>query len=386
MIAQKFMASSPEDAGVDSEKLEAVFARAKRDVDEGVLPSAQVAVARNGKLAGMRTFGRAVQGGTEKPATDETLYCIFSCTKAVVAAATWLLFEEGLLKLDERVAEIVPEFGTNGKEVITVEQLMLHTGGFPYAPFGTADWDSREKLLEAFSRWHLNWEPGTQYEYHATSAHWVLSEIILRRTGEDYRTFIRERITGPMGLDELFVGMPEKYDSRFAEVGYYGEITEPPGGWGEVTPDAILSFNGPMGRRVGIPGGGGVTSAGELAMFYQTLINGGTTYEGRRILKPETVEFATTVRNRLPDRIFNIPANRGLSIIVAGDDGNAFARGFGRVASARAIGHGGAGGQIAWGDPETGISVGYCTNGFTDWMTSGRRITAIGSLAAGVAA
>src|SRR3990172_327412 len=129
MIAGKFRAASAEDAGVDSEKLEAVFARAKRDVDEGVLPSAQVAVARNGKVAGMRTFGAA---------TDESLYCIFSCTKAVVATATWLLFEEGLLKLEERVADIVPEFRTNGKDMITVEQLMLHTGGFPYAPFPPA--------------------------------------------------------------------------------------------------------------------------------------------------------------------------------------------------------------------------------------------------------
>jgi len=385
MIPARFRASRPEDVGVDSEKLEAVFARARRDVDEGVLPSAQVAVARNGKVAGMRAFGRAVQGGVERRATDETLYCIFSCTKAVVAAATWLLLEEGLLRLDERVAQIIPEFGSNGKDVVTVEQVMLHTGGFPYAPFRAEHWDSREKLLEAFARWRLNWEPGTRYEYHATSAHWVLAEIIFRRTGQEHRRFIRERITGPMGLDELFVGMPEEYDSRFAEVGYYGEITEPPGGWGEVTPEAILAFNGPMGRRTGIPGGGGVAGAGELAMFYQTLINGGETHEGKRILKRETVEFATTVRNRLPDRIFNVPANRGLSIIVAGDDGKAFMRGFGRVASPRAIGHGGAGGQIAWGDPETGISVGYCTNGFVDWMTSARRITAIGSLAAACA-
>jgi CubicO group peptidase (beta-lactamase class C family) len=376
MIDARFVASRPEDAGVDSEKLEAVFARARRDVDQGLVPSAQVAVARNGKVAGLRTFGDA---------TDETLYCIFSCTKAVVAAAIWLLLEEGLLKLDERVADIIPEFGTNGKEVVTVEQVLLHTGGFPYAPFRAELWGSRDALLEAFGRWRLNWEPGTRYEYHATSAHWVLAEIIFQRTGQDFREFIRGRITGPMGLDELFVGLPEEYDGRAAEVGFFGEISEPPGGWGEVTPDAILNFNRPVGRRAGVPGGGGVTGAGELSMFYQALINGGETHEGRRVLKRETIEFATTVRNSLPDRIFNIPANRGLSIIIAGDDGNAFARGFGRVASPRAIGHGGAGGQIAWGDPETGISVGYCTNGFNDWMTSARRITAIGSLAAGCA-
>ena len=384
MLETKQIEAKPEAAGVDADALEALFARAKRDVDEGLLPSAQVAVARNGRLAGMRTFGKAVQGGAEKPATNETLYCIFSSTKAVVGAAVWLLFEEGMLKLEERVAEIIPEFGTNGKEVVTVEQVLLHTSGFPQAPFAPENWGSREKLLEAFSRWRLNWEPDSRYEYHPTSAHWVLSEIIYRRTGQDFREFIREQITGPMGLDELFVGLPEEYDSRAADVCWVGEPVPPPGGWGEVTPEAIMRFNGPMGRRSGVPGGGGVASAAELALFYQALINGGQTADGKRVLKPETIEFATKVRTleRHKDPIFGIPANRGLSIVIAGDDGNAFMRSFGRVASARAFGHGGAGGQIAWGDPDTGISVGYCTNGFNDWMTVGRRVTAISSLAA----
>ncbi|HEY8768227.1 MAG TPA: serine hydrolase domain-containing protein [Dehalococcoidia bacterium] len=383
MVNPKLVQTRPEDAGVDTEMLEAVFARARRDVDEGVLPSAQVAVARNGKLAGMRTFGEAVQGGELKPATDDTLYCIFSCTKVVVAAAVWLLFEEGLLRLDERVADIIPEFGTHGKEHVTVEQVMLHTGGFPLAPFPQDDWGDREKLLEAFARWRLNWEPDTDWQYHATSAHWVLSEIIYRRTGIDYKTFIRERITEPMGLGELFIGLPLEHQRRFAEVTWVSDPVEPPGGWGEVTPEAILGFNRPSVIAAGVPGGGGVTNAVELALFYQTLINGGEGANGTRVLKPETIEFATTVRtkDRHRDLVFDNPVNRGLSVVIAGGDGNAYMRGFGRTASARAFGHGGAGGQIGWGDPETGISVGYCTNGFTDFMTMARRITAISSLA-----
>src|SRR5438876_4683226 len=124
MLNPELIASKPEDVGIVSERLEAVFARARRDLDDGVLPSAQVAVARNGKLAGMRTFGEAVQGGELRPATDDTLYCIFSCTKVVVAAAVWLLFEQGLLRLDERVADTIPEFGTHVKEHVTVEQVM----------------------------------------------------------------------------------------------------------------------------------------------------------------------------------------------------------------------------------------------------------------------
>ena len=384
MIDGRFLASRPEDAGIDSERLEAVFARAKRDVEGGVLPSAQVAVARQGKVAGVRTFGSAVQGGEERPATDATLYCIYSCTKAVVGAAVWLLFEEGLLRLDERVADIIPEFGTNGKEVVTVEQVLLHTAGFPYAPYGPDRWHTREALLQAFASWRLTWEPESRFEYHATSAHWVLAEVIERRTGSDYRSFIRERVTGPMGLDELFVGLPEEYDSRVADVRYVAEAVEPPGGWGEVTPQAILRFNEPRVRRVGVPGGGGIASAAELALLYQPLINGGLTLDGTRIMKPETIDFATTVRtderHRTP--VIDVPVNRGLSIVVAGGDGNAHMRGFGRTVSPRAFGHGGAGGQIGWGDPETGISLGYCTDGFVDWMTLGRRITALSSLAA----
>lgn len=391
MIDASLVAGRPEDLGIDSERLEALFARARRDVDDGTLPSAQVAVARHGRLAAMRTFGAAVQGGAERPATDETMYHVFSSTKAVVAAAVWTLFEDGLLRLDERVAEIIPEFGTHGKEAIDIETLMLHAGGFPYAPFAAERWGDREALLGAFADWRLNWPVDSRYEYHATSMHWVLAEIILRRTGADYKTYIRNRITAPMGLDELFVGCPPEQQHRVADVKYMSPPVEPPGGWGEVTPEAILRFNEPATRAAGVPGGGGVATAATMALFYQPLINGGVTASGARIMKAETIEFATQVRARahhidqtlqLFDPRLIVNTNRALAVVVAGDDGFAFARGFGRTCSPRAFGHGGAGGQVAWGDPETGISVGYCTNGFVDAIASARRVTAISSIAA----
>ena len=391
MIAARQIAAKPEDLGIDSEKLEAVFARAKRDVDDGTVPSAQVAVARHGKLAGMRTYGSAVQGGVEKPATDDTLYHVFSCTKAVVAAAVWLLFESDDLRLDEKVASIIPEFATHGKDEISVEQLMLHAGGFPYAPFAHDEWGNREALLRRFSEWRLNWPVDSRYEYHATSAHWVLAEILHRRGGSDYKTFIRERITGPMGLPELYIGCPAEQQHRVADIEYVGEIVAPPQGWGEVTPEAVLRFNQPHVRAAGVPGGGACATAATMALFYQTLINGGETADGGRVVKPETVAFGTRVRSKphhidmtlkFIDPKLEVNTNRALSVVVAGDDGYAYMRGFGRTASGRAFGHGGAGGQIAWGDPDTGISVGYATNGFTGYVAQGRRITAISSLAA----
>ena len=104
-------ATKPEDLGIDSEKLEAVFARAKRDVDDGTLKSAQVAVARHGKLAGGRTYGSVGHSGsqTDVPATNDTLYTIFSSTKAIVGAATWTVCEDGLLKISQMPGDRVQQ-------------------------------------------------------------------------------------------------------------------------------------------------------------------------------------------------------------------------------------------------------------------------------------
>jgi CubicO group peptidase (beta-lactamase class C family) len=220
--------------------------------------------------------------------------------------------------------------------------------------------------------------------------HWVVAEIIERRAGTPWREFITQRLTGPMGLEELYVGCPREQQHRVADVRYMSEPVEPPGGWGEVTPEAIMRFNQPAARAAGVPGGGGVASAATMALFYQPLINAGLTADGTRVMKAETIEFATTVRARphhidrtlqLFDPNLIVNTSRALGVVVAGDDGYAFARGFGRTVSPQAFGHGGAGGQVAWGDPDTGISVGYVTNGFVDAMVSGRRVTAISSIA-----
>ena len=107
----------------------------------------------------MRSLGKVTLGGVEKPATNETLFVIMSATKAIVASCVWLLMQEGKLDPGERVADIVPEFGTNGKEVITVDQLLSYTSGFPNAPYAQKEWLDRGKRLERFAKWRLEYEP-----------------------------------------------------------------------------------------------------------------------------------------------------------------------------------------------------------------------------------
>src|SRR5260370_26637875 len=200
MPQEQFFAKSPREVGLDPAKVEALFQRAEREVKEGLLPSTQIAIARNGKIAAMRTVGNAVQGGVEKPATDKTRYVIFSWTEASIWSAIWLLIGEGKLDVKERVAEIVPEFGTNGKDVMTVEQVMLHIGGFPNAPYPQSEWNDRSKRLERFKQGRLEWPIGSQYMYHPTAGFWVLAGIIDKRTRAHFPLFVRHRIAAPLGL------------------------------------------------------------------------------------------------------------------------------------------------------------------------------------------
>ena len=149
----------------------------------------------------------------------------------------------------------------------------------------------------------------------------------------------------------------------------------------EVTEEALLSFNREEIRAVGVPGGGGYANAHDLALFYQALLHGGL--NGRELWSARTLQSVRTIRSaELRDPLFKQLANRGLGIIVSGDGSRNF-RGFGKTNSPEAFGHNGAGGQIAWVDPATGVSLAYLTSGHDrNNVRQGKRGVAISSIAA----
>jgi CubicO group peptidase (beta-lactamase class C family) len=370
----------PESLGIDAVRLDELRIRVRREIDAGLLPSCQFALARDGRLAAFETVGTA---------GSETRYVIFSATKAFVASAAWLLIADGSLDIERRVADYIPEFATNGKDVVTVEQVMLHTSGFPRAPLGPPDWADRDRRLAAFARWRLNWEPGTAHEYHPTSAHWVLAELIERVAGRDYRDFIDERVTRALGLPRV-LGIPPADQDDIADLSLCGEPASPDeleAIFGvpelpvtEVTDEALMSANRPDFRSVGVPGAGGIATAATVALFYQGLL-----HDPDELWDPDVLADATgRVRNTFPDVLaLGAPANRALGVVVAGDDGHANQRGFGHTQSPRTFGHNGAAGQIAWADPESGLSFCYLTNGRDlNPIREGRRTIGISSRAA----
>jgi CubicO group peptidase (beta-lactamase class C family) len=368
---------------VAEEQLADLVARARREVDGGAIPACQLAVAHDGRLLLHETIG----------APEGSRFHGYSSGKPVVASAVWLLMGEGRLDITRPVAEYLPEFGTNGKDVVTVEQVLLHTSGFPQAPFRAVEWDDREARLRRFTDWRLNWEPGSRFEYHATSAHWVLAELIERQAGQDFRTFITERICRPLGLAALRFGVPPEEQGDIVDVENVGgrptpEELEAITGipdldladfQGEVTEEALVEFNADHLRAVGVPGGGVVSTAGDLALFYQALLhNPGDLWDA------DVLADATgNVRCRFGDNYTGVPANRTIGLVVAGDDEFVAYRGLGHTISARGFGHNGAGGQVAWADPDTGLSFCFFTSGLErNPITSGRRGAALSNRAA----
>jgi CubicO group peptidase (beta-lactamase class C family) len=369
---------------IDDAKVSALLARARREVEEGLLPATQVAIGFRGELVVDATFG----------APDQTRFVPFSCTKALIGAAIWRLVGDRSLDLTAPVASYISSFATNGKDVVTVEQVLMHLGGFPLAPLGPGRWDTRESRLESFAKWRLTLAPGETFMYHPTAGHWVLAELIEELTGESYGDAVERLVTMPLGLPRLLaipadeqddiidavgVGTPPTADEMEEAFGVRIDLAEliPP----DVALNALLTLNSPDARTIGVPGGGGVVRAADLALLYQAFL-----HDPQGMWDPDVLVDATaTIRNLLPD-LWGVPANRTRGgLVVNGDDGLGHRRGFGRTASPRAFGHNGAGGQIAFADPDSGLSVAYVTNGLDQHLIrQQRRDTAIASLAAEV--
>jgi CubicO group peptidase (beta-lactamase class C family) len=399
MPAQHFFAESLAEIGLDAQKVQALFERAQREVHEGLLPACQLAIARNGKIGAMQTFGRAVQGSVEKPATNETFFVIMSATKAFTSAAAWLLMQEGKLRPDDRIVQFVPEFGTNGKDAVTVEQCLIHTSAIPYAPHWQKEWGDRQRRLERFAQWRLDHTPGEKFVYHISANFWPIAEIVERVSGQPYRDFVRARIAEPLGLPDLRVGITPALNERVADLVWVGQpmtaaeyekmgLKPPRAGVSAISEEGVLELNELATRTAASPSAGGITTAGDLALFYQALLNDGRAYNGAPIWQPEMLREARRVRTgNLKDPYLGILANRALGIAIAGEDGRGNMRGFGRTNSPVSFGHPGFGGQTAWADPATGISFSYLTNGFDrNDIREGRRQVALSSLAAACAA
>lgn len=203
---------SPEGAGIDPAALGRLYAQIEGHIAAGKYPGAAVALARHGKLVAAREFGMARLGSGGQaalPAESGTLWLLYSQTKPVLSCAIWQLVERGLLRWHDRVAEYIPEFARHGKGDVTIYHLLSHQAGFPNAGVGPEVWDDHAALREAVCNFTLEWEPGARVVYHGGASHWVQAVLIEAVTEQDYRTYVREQIIAPLGLQRLWIGVPD---------------------------------------------------------------------------------------------------------------------------------------------------------------------------------
>jgi CubicO group peptidase (beta-lactamase class C family) len=331
--------------GFAAKPLDHLDALIRSHIDEGHYPGAQIALARHGKLALFRTYGNARTESGTVPATNDTLFLLFSQTKVLTSSAVWTLVEEGKLSFMDKVADFLPEFAARGKADITLEQVMTHQGGFPSGDVTKATWTDHALMRAQVCDFSLEWTPGTRLQYHARAAHLTQAMVIEAVTGQDYRNVIRDRVIEPLGLgNDIFVGMPESQQNRCADT-YAPEPRD----------------NSAAFRAAGMPSGGGFATARGMAAFYQMLGHGGR-LGNTRLFSPRLIAYvARNHTGESPDfQMGGIPMHRGLGPHVRGESDRI--RGLGTIGAPVTFGHGGAGSSYSWADPSSGVSFSYLTN------------------------
>src|SRR5258708_1529507 len=275
---------------------DAVFETIQRAIDAGEEIGVQVAAYLDGELV-VDTWAGLANPDDGQRVNGETLFNIFSVSKAIVATAVHIQAERGLLEYDAPIARYWPEFGGNGKAEISVRHVLTHRAGIPQMPLGTTvericDWNWMTSSISELSPLT---PPGTHTHYLAMTFGWVLGETV-RRTDPLHRSFGRFVKAGsrhPMRIADLSLGGSVEAVPRVAKLFNASPPHASP-------PDLFLAAIPPQvalvpevfsDRRVHqaeLPAVGGICNARSSARFWAMLAQGGT-LGGVRLLSAERV-------------------------------------------------------------------------------------------------
>ena len=354
-----------------------VHALLLEQIERGTQLGTQVCAYRNGDVI-VDTWAGEMGPADPRPVQADTLFNCFSTTKGVAAAALHILADRGLNDYDAPVTKYWPAFGKNGKEKVTVAQAMSHQAGLHAVPHPLSiefvqDWDAGLRLIEDGVP---AYEPGTDTGYHALTYAWVAGGIIQHASGRHIKDVIREDIALPLGIaGQMFVGIPDGLDDRLAtlmtaaEQGTVEPLPIPPDHdfFKAMPTDSQLDFNDMRVRQSCIPSANGHFTARALARMYAALANGGQT-DGVRLVSEVRIPSMYRLMVDTPDRvILGMPIRKGIGFFLGGKMmGVSGAQG----PRETSFGHAGAGGSIAFADPEVGLSVAVTINKMLSTLTA----------------
>ncbi|MEU6057779.1 serine hydrolase domain-containing protein [Streptomyces sp. NPDC047097] len=349
---------------------------------------AAVAVYRDGrKVVDLWAGTRDVDG--DAPWAVDTAQVVRSVTKGVAAAVPLLLHQRGQLDLDAPVGTYWPEFKANGKERALVRHLLAHQAGVPVLdrPLTLAEAADPALSSAAVAAQAPLWRPGTDHGYHPHTYSWLLGGLVRRVTGRSLGRWVAEEIARPLGLD-LWIGLPADEAHRVGRVGPVAEPEPAAGGGLRLRPkrsvadayadpdsltrrafaaiDPVPDENDPAYRAAELPGSTGVSTARALARFYAATLG---PVDGHRLFAPATLAMARTQESAGPDRVLVVSTRFGLGYMLHCPASPLLGPG--------SFGHPGRGGSLGFADPESGIALGYVTNGMRRTVTADPRAQAL---------
>lgn len=363
LVAQPVLAQLPiakaESVSVSATRLAEMDSVISAEIDNRRLPGAVVFVGRKGRIVWHKSYGaRAVEPARERM-TAETIFDVASLTKVVATATSvMILVERGKVRLNDPITLHLPNLKGEGRERVTVEQLLTHVSG--YAP----DFDLRERWTghdEAMKR--LVAEPlrnpaGTRFTY-SDIGFIALGEIVARVSGMPLDQFAKKNIFDPLHMRDTGFRPPTNLQTRIAptekrrgQLSYLGDTPTNIGTEGEVWLRGQV--HDPTSYRMnGVAGHAGLFStATDLSIYCQMILNSGE-YNGVRILAPLTVAEMTR-----PRIVTTAGGTRGLGW----DINSSFSSNRGDVFPLGSFGHTGFTGTSIWIDPASEMFVVFLSN------------------------
>lgn len=327
-------------AGMSASRLEAIADVVQEGLNQSKMPGCVVTVGRRSGIVFQRAFGmRQVQPDKEEMTVD-TVFDLASLTKPIATATSaMILVQQGKLDLDAPVVRYLPEFGSHGKDQITVRHLLTHQGGL-LPDNALSDYEGgRESAFQKIDELDLRAAPGERFIYSDVSFI-VLARVVEAVSGLPISEFSREHIFLPLGMQETGYLPPQELRSRAAPT----EQRE--GRWmqGEVHDPRAWALGGVAGHA------GLFSTASDLAIYATMMLNRGRLGQ-TRILDAEIFEQMTRGEPVSSGR-------RGLGWDVR----TGYSSNRGDLFSSRAFGHGGFTGTAIWMDPELDLYVIFLSN------------------------
>ncbi|MCL2304481.1 MAG: DUF1343 domain-containing protein [Planctomycetaceae bacterium] len=334
------------DAGLRPEILAFIDGEVEKAIANKQMPGCVVAIGRQGKLAFLKAYGNKQVEPSVVPMDVETVFDLASVTKPVATATSiMVLVDQGKIDIDEKVARYLPDFAENGKENVTVRQLLVHTAGL--IPDNHLDEynDGAEKAIERFVKIDPTSPPGQKFVYSDIGFQ-ILGELVRRIGGKDVNQFSHEFIFGPLGMDETMYLPNDALRKRAATT------QQREGRWmqGEVHDPRAYKMDGVAGHA------GLFSTARDLAVYADMMLQfGQSDLANKRILREATVR-KMTAGEPVPES--DPTGMRGLGW----DKRSSFSSNRGWNMSPQAFGHGGFTGTGLWIDPGHDLFVIFLSN------------------------